>query len=268
MTDTATISELKRANEALAEAQKEIAFLRRHVVKKHYADRRVEVLDKGYVILQDHMGGDLTTVNAARVSYDRKAHVLAEKDIRLIHYLAAHEHTSPFRHSMLQFEIYAPLMVARQHWKHAVGGNITQDAWNESSRRYITESEEFYVPGPAEWRGKPENSKQGSSGHLSEDRGKDWTRKLEEHQAEGVRMYQEAMDAGIAPEQARLFLPANGMYVRYYWTASLQSVCHFLKLRLADDAQHEIREFAKAVYFLGKPLFVESMNALLKDGVR
>lgn len=260
--------ELKRANEALAETQKEIAFLRRHVVEKHYAERRRDVLDKGYVILQDHMGSDLTTVNAARVSYDKKASVLTERDEKLIRYLAKHEHTSPFRHSMLQFEIYAPLMVARQHWKHVVGGNITQDAWNESSRRYITESEEFYVPGPTEWRGKPASSKQGSAGELETCLGKVWTRKLEEHQKEGVRLYQEAMEAGIAPEQARLFLPANGMYVRYYWTASLQSVCHFLRLRLADDAQHEIREFAKAVYFLGKPLFIESMDALLKVYVK
>lgn len=262
MTDTVAL-ELKRANEALAETQKELAFLRRHVIEKHYADRRVEVLDKGYVILQDHMGGDLTTVNAARVSYNKRSDFLGDKDVRLIHYLARNEHTSPFRQSILQFEIYAPLLVARQHWKHIVGGSFTQDGWNESSRRYITESEEFYVPGPTEWRGKPENSKQGSAGELPADVGMVWTRKLEEHQAEGVRLYQEAMDAGIAPEQARLFLPANGMYVRYYWTASLQSVCHFLKLRLADDAQHEIREFAKAVYFLGKPLFVESMSALL-----
>ena len=226
---------------------------------------RIDVLDKGYVILQDHMGSDLTTVNAARVSFDKKVHELSDKDRRLIHYLADHGHTSPFRQSMVQIEGYVPLMLARQWYKHAVGGNIAQDAWNESSRRYITENETFYVPGHAEWRSAPKDKKQGSGECIETYLGKVWTQKLEEHQDEGVRLYNEAMDAGIAPEQARLFLAANGMYVRFYWTTSLQSVCHFLKLRLADDAQKEIRDYAQAVYALTKPLFVNSMGALLGE---
>lgn len=226
---------------------------------------KIDVLDKGYVILQDHMGSDLTTVNAARVSFDKQSNDLIDKDRRLIRYLAQHGHTSPFRHSMLQFEIYAPLMLARQHWKHVIGGNITQDAWNESSRRYITESEEFYLPHADQWRSSPNDKKQGSGECLPGIVGNAFSEKLLAYQNEGVRLYQDAMAKGVAPEQARLFLPANGMYVRYYWTASLQSVCHFLDLRLAGDAQKEIQDYAQAVYSLSKPLFERSMTALLNE---
>ncbi len=74
----------------------------------------IEVLDKGYIRLIDHMGSDLTVVNAARVSYAKQSAALTDKDIRLISFLAREGHTSPFRHAMLQLEVYAPLMVARQ----------------------------------------------------------------------------------------------------------------------------------------------------------
>lgn len=72
-----------------------------------------QVLDKGYVRLVDHMGSDLTVVNAARVSYAKESKELNEKDLRLIQFLAREGHTSPFRHAIMQYEIYAPLMVAR-----------------------------------------------------------------------------------------------------------------------------------------------------------
>jgi len=76
--------------------------------------KMINVLDKGYVRLVDHMGSDLTVVNSARVSFDKASYELSEKDVRLIKFLAREQHTSPFRHAMVQFEIYAPLMVARQ----------------------------------------------------------------------------------------------------------------------------------------------------------
>ena len=81
----------------------------------------IKVLDNGYVRLVDTLGSDLTIANAARVSYAKESLELSEKDIRLIEFLAREDHTSPFRHAMLQFEVYAPLMVARQWWKYIVG---------------------------------------------------------------------------------------------------------------------------------------------------
>jgi thymidylate synthase (FAD) len=224
----------------------------------------INVLDKGYVRLVNVMGSDLSVANSARVSYDKESTELSEKDARLIRFLAREGHTSPFRHATLQFEMYAPLMVARQHWKYVVGSDHTMDAWNESSRRYITEEPTFYIPGPYEWRSAPENSKQGSGEAIGVHDGRILSYELMKYIEEGERLYKEAMEYGACAEQARLFLPAYGMYVRYYWTASLQSVAHFLRQRLAHDSQVEIQEYAKAVKALAEPHFPVSIAELTK----
>ncbi|MFS8573511.1 MAG: FAD-dependent thymidylate synthase [Clostridia bacterium] len=221
----------------------------------------MDVLDKGYVRLVDVMGSDLSVVNAARVSFARESSEFDERDERLIKFLAREGHTSPFRHAMATFEVKAPLMVARQWWKYVVGSDHTMDGWNEVSRRYVDEKPEFYIPDV--WRAAPDNKKQGSGGPVSMELTEAFNRKLEEVIELGMRYYREALDAGIAPEQARLLLPAYGMYTVWRWSASLQSICHFLNQRLAPDAQWEIREYAKAVEKLIRPRFPVSVAALL-----
>jgi thymidylate synthase (FAD) len=218
---------------------------------------KVDVLDKGYVRLVDHMGSDLSVVNAARVSYDKEVPELADKDKGLLNFLIREKHTSPFRHASVAFEIYAPLVVARQWWKYAVASTHLDDqnGWNESSRRYITEDEEFYIPTATQWRSKPENSKQGSGEPIDDAMGQRFTDRLEEIVRLGEEAYESAMNQGIAPEMARLFLPAYGMYVRWRWTTSLQGVMTFLEQRLAHDAQSEIRDYADAVLGLSQEIF-------------
>lgn len=232
-------------------------------------DDRIDVLDNGYVRLVDVMGSDLTVVNAARVSYAKESTELTERDIRLIKYLALEGHTSPFRHAIAQFEVYAPLMVARQWWKYIVGSAHQEgtgdslDAWNESSRRYITEEPVFYVPQADEWRRAPDNSKQGSGDLVHMMNGVAFTAELMHYIDEGERLYQWALDFGICAEQARLYLPAYGMYVRWYWTASLQSICNFLAQRLEHDAQVEIQLYAKAILTLIESKFPVSIGELI-----
>src|SRR5690625_4349190 len=226
---------------------------------------KINVLNNGYVRLRDVMGDDRTVANAARVSFDKRTEELDEKDERLIAFLAREGHDSPFRHASLQFEVYAPLMVARQWWKYVVGSDHVMDAWNESSRRYITENNEFYVPAADEWRSYPENVKQGSGSPLNEYEGKLLTDWLEEYIKVGQDYYERAMKRGIAPEQARLFLPAYGMLVRWYWSASLQSVAHLIKQRTAPDAQYEFRLYAEAVKELALEKFPVSLGELLKE---
>src|SRR5699024_3585756 len=147
-----------------------------------------------------------------------------------------------------------------------VGSDHTMDAWNESSRRYITENEEFYIPEYNEWRGYPDNVKQGSGEPVSDGKGQYFELHLRDYIAEGERLYKEAIEKGIAPEQARLFLPANGLYVRWYWTASLQSVAHLIKQRTSDDAQYEFRLYAEAVRDLASEKFPVSLEALIGGG--
>ena len=224
-----------------------------------------KVLDKGYVRLVDYLGDDTTIVNSARVSFNKAVDEMTERDERLIDFLARENHESPFRHATLQFEIYAPLMIARQWWKYVIGSSHQMDAWNESSRRYITENEEFYIPKADEWRSYPENIKQGSGEPINDEIGFKLTCELNEYISHGEHLYKQALELGVAPEQARLFLPAYGMYVRWYWTASLQSVAHLIRQRTADDAQYEFRLYAEVVKELAIDKFPKSLSALLEE---
>lgn len=232
----------------------------------------IKVLNKGYVRLVDVMGSDLSVVNSARVSFNKASKELDHKDQQLIRYLATHGHTSPFRHAMVQLEVYAPLMVARQWWKYIVGSSHQEGAqdpftaWNESSRRYVTEDIEFYIPAEDAWRSSPENSKQGSGDPVGIPIGKEATQRLLAQIEYGMQNYDWAVENNIATEMARLFNPsAYGLYVRWYWTASLQSVGHFLNQRLDCHAQVEIQDYAKATKLLVEPYFPVSLPQLLKQ---
>lgn len=235
--------------------------------KRMQMTNRIDVLDKGYVRLVDQMGTDLSVANAARVSYDKESAEMSDRDAKLIKFLWDEKHTSPFRHAAITFEVYAPLVVARQWWKYAVSSTHIDDqnGWNESSRRYITENEEFYLPKGNEWRSKPENSKQGSGEPLDASQGGYFTNKLFDTIESGTNLYRQAMEAGIAPEQARLFLPAYSMYVRWRWTVSLHGVLTFLEQRLPSDAQKEIQEYAIAVRDLVKESFPKTYEVVFKD---
>ena len=223
---------------------------------------KIDVLNLGYVNLVSTMGNDLEVANAARVSYDKRSELnddssLKKKDEKLIDFLWKEEHTSPFRHCVLSFEIYAPLMVARQHWKYAVASTFVDDqnGWNESSRRYITEEPAFYIPTAEMWRSAPENSKQGSGDPINYGLGIELTMRLFNMIEAAEKDYTHALEMGVCAEQARLFLPAYGMYVRYRWTTSLHGVMHFTQQRMAHDAQVEITEYARAIATLSEKYF-------------
>lgn len=222
------------------------------------------------------MGNDLSVVNAARVSYQKESIRFEKRDESLLRFLAKQGHTSPYRHAVVSIEAYAPLLVKNQWIKHVVGGQHTDIneidvnldpffAWNESSRRYVTEDEEFLETQDNEWRTKPANSKQGSGSTMDRTHGRVWSELLRKQQQEGLRIYKAALASGVAPEQARLFLPAYGLYVRWRWTTSLQGVIHFLSLRKAHDSQTEIREYAAAVEQVVKAEFPVSIAAFMEE---
>lgn len=227
-------------------------------------DNLIEVLDKGYVRLVDYMGSDLSIVNAARASFAKESKEMSTSDARLLDFLIRENHMSPFRHAFLTFEFKAPLMVARQHWKYVVGSDHTMDSWNESSRRYLSMEPEFYIPDADHWRLAAENKKQGSAGLAGPWTGALLTTELNNLVTKCESIYNMAIEQGIAPEQARLFLPAYGMYVVYRWSCSLQSLCLFLNQRLAEDSQFEIQEYAKAVHSLSESKFPISISRLVE----
>lgn len=215
------------------------------------------VLDHGYVKLVNNLGSDIDVVNAARVSFDKEVFTLSDSDIKLINFLVREKHDSTLRHCVLTLEVYAPLMVARQWYKHSIASTHLDDqlGWNESSRRYVTEHEQFYVPNVDAWRSVPKNRKQGSGEPVEINKAVKYHRAMLKTVKEGHNLYLEALEDGIAPEQARLLLPAYAMYVRWRWTVSLNAVLHFLSLRLGHGAQYEIVEYAKVVNKIVEELY-------------
>lgn len=207
----------------------------------------IRVLDHGYVAIVNVHGTELDIVNAARLSYNNKSEELHERDKKLLRFLVRENHTSPMRHVYLSLEFNAPLFVARQHWRHIVGASTieTGTPFSELSRRYVRGEEEYYVPDV--WRSAPENSKQGSGAEVSPRVSSDLNEMLTEHISISQVLYEDAIAAGVAPEQARLFLPAYAMYTKYLWTPSLHAALNFIELRSKSDSQWEIQEFSRAV---------------------
>lgn len=207
------------------------------------------VLDHGYVRYVKHMGDDLDVVNSARVSFDKQSDTMEARDERLLRFLFDRTELSVLRHSAITFECYAPMMVKNQWQKYQVASAHLEDqnGWNESSRRYVTETPTFYTPQADQWRWAPTDRKQGSGGLIDPGAGIHLTHTLNGHYERSLALYNGAIANGVAPELARLFLPAYALYVRWRWTASLATVLHFLRERLKADAQDEIHAYADAV---------------------
>ena len=201
----------------------------------------------------DHMGSDLSVVNAARVSFGKKSEalgrsgvagehmtpILNDPDKRLIKYLAKHRHMSPFGHSFASFHVKAPIFVARQLVKHKFL------RWNEISRRYVDDDPEFYIPD--QWRGRASDKKQGSAGIVDID--KYWTGNFSDDgwtpmpslaYEDALYCYRGLIDAGVCPEQARMVLPQSTM-TEWYWSGSLDAFMDMCNLRCKLDTQYETR---------------------------
>ena len=213
----------------------------------------------------DHMGSDLSVVNAARVSFGKSSQLvftddpddygsLSERDTKLINYLAKHKHISPFGHAFASFHVKAPIFVARQLVKHKFL------RWNEISRRYVDDEPEFYVPDV--WRGRSEDKKQGSEGEVK-------LRTLDaaiisDSPYDALSAYKAALNSGVAPEQARMVLPQSTM-TEWYWSGSLDAFADMCRLRLPADTQQETRVVAQQVDTIMKDLYPVSWVALIGE---
>ena len=210
------------------------------------------------VFLIDHMGSDLTVVNAARVSFGKKKTEFTDGDAKLIKYLADHNHWSPFGHCSVQFHIKAPVFVARQLVKHQIG--LT---WNEISRRYVDFPPEFYDVDV--WRGRPVDKKQGSSENTIEWVNRDRRTDTLKSEVENIALknYNTMIEAGVAPEQARMILPQS-MMTEWYWSGTLYAFARVCNLRCSPDAQYESKEVADKIAFYCGREFPVSWKALWK----
>jgi len=223
----------------------------------------------------DHMGSDLSVVNAARVSFNKKSEwdyhhdiglppitYLSERDTKLVRYLAKHKHLSPFGHCFASFHVKAPIFVARQLGKHKFL------RWNEVSRRYVDEEPEFYVPD--QWRGRSADKKQGSSDTVVESLRMQGFGEQSvhdgafKHQMHSLDLYRDMITAGVAPEQARMVLPQSTM-TEWYWSGSLDAFASMCKLRCASDTQYESRVVANQISKVMGKIFPVSWPCLLGE---
>jgi len=235
----------------------------------------------------DHMGSDLSVVNAARVSFGKKSEwavcflpgILMEKDTKLIQYLAKHKHYSPFGHCFASFHIKAPIFVARQLVKHEYL------RMNEISRRYVDSEPEFYVP--EVWRGRAKDKKQGSDGVVALEYHcayhgkhiKDWWQeelewsenyvpeyslldKVQDVTEDYLSLYNTLLKAGVAPEMARMVLPQS-MYTEWYWSGSMDAFANMCVLRLKEDTQYETRLVAQQIDKVMQELYPVSWQVLV-----
>jgi thymidylate synthase (FAD) len=228
--------------------------------------QRVPLLDKGFLELIDFMphpltgvSGDLAIVNAARVSFLGESKGL-EQDKKLLLRLFKDRHTSPFETVVFKWRIHAPVLVWWQFVRHRMA------SYSAQSGRYVHFKEgEFYVP--EEWRLQSSNNKQASEGVIDPESSTaiKLTAHLESYYALGYRLYEQALVDGVAREQARLFLPAWGSYYTFIVKMDAHNALNFLKLRMADDAQWEIRQYANAMYeHTFKPLLPWTAEAFEK----
>jgi len=215
----------------------------------------IQVGNNGFVSLVDHMGSDLSVVNAARVSMGKKHDVFSPDDEKLIQYLAREGHTSPFRHAFLSFHVKCPLFVKGQFDKHQVGISI-----NTISGRYVQTADDWYVPQVL--RKAADNVKQGSKDEAIDDNN-NWLLSIESYYEYAVEYYNKLIEAGVCREQARTVLP-QGMNTEFNMTGSLQAFVHFIKLRTDSHAQREIQEYGFAFKELVEALFPVSTKALLE----
>jgi thymidylate synthase (FAD) len=218
--------------------------------------------------LKDHMGSDITVVNAARVSFGKTSQpvawmeyeyedgsrcgdliaVLDHRDQKLVRYLAKHNHISPFGHAFASFHVKAPIFVARQLVKHSFL------RWNEVSRRYVDDEPEFYTPDT--WRGRSEDKKQGSEGVVESNAN------MLYYNTMSLGLYNQLLDEGVAPEQARMVLPQSTM-TEWWWSGSLDALARMCRLRCATDTQYETRVVADQISEVMGDLFPVSWGALM-----
>jgi thymidylate synthase (FAD) len=218
-------------------------------------DREFPVLDRGFVRLVDYMGSDQRIVDAARVSYAGREVKLFRRNRELIRYLFRHRHTSPFEQVQLTFHVKLPIFVARQWIRHRTA------RVNEISGRYSVLNDEFYVPSDDSVRFQSKRNKQGASDEeVPPEFRQAIIDKLTDEQKALYESYEARVDAGIARELARINLPLS-IYTEWYWQIDLHNLFHFLKLRLDEHAQHEIRCYARVMLDIARAVAPIAVDA-------
>src|SRR5581483_739369 len=201
-------------------------------------DDVVPILDRGFVALDGAFASDLAVANGARVSFNRASQELTERDAGLIRFLMRERHGSPFEHGYFRFLVKAPLFVVREHHRHRAG-----HSYNEWSGRYSKLEAEYYVPDYVRAQvGKPGAY---SFEPVAPEVGDAAREEIRASAEQAFDAYERMLEQGVAKEVARMVLPLS-LYTKYFWSCNPRSLMHFCSLRNSEQAQFEIREYARA----------------------
>ena len=212
----------------------------------------------GRVDYVNHMGDDLTVVNAARVSFGVEKEEIDGRDKKLISYLIKHRHTSTLEHNLITFRFSVPLYVRSQHHRHRTW------SYNEISRRYTDVDIKFYEP--KEFRTQHKSNRQASNAEeLIDPHGMPYALPrasliVQEHHKTSLKLFNDLIEAGVCREQARGVLPQN-LYTEYYGTVNLSNLLKFIDLRTHEGAQWEIVKVAEACLEIATDLFPVTVGA-------
>lgn len=220
---------------------------------KTLSELRCELV--GITQRQDGLPLDLMPVSAARASTgtaDKTGKDIG-RDLKLMGFLAEHQHMTPFEHVTATFLVEAPLFVARQWMRHRT------QSYNEVSMRYTDEvAETMWVP--TELRRQAEKNLQCSDGVLDSAVAMGWYKFALE---ESYKAYRELLDFGVSREQARAVLP-TAVVTRFYATANVRNWAHWYALRIDAHAQPEIQHYARVIGDVLAQHIPETWKALTK----
>jgi len=226
-------------------------------------DREFAVLDKGFVRLVDYFGSDSRIVQAARVSYGEGTKSYRQ-DQGLIDYLLRNDHTSPFEQVSFTFHLKMPVFVARQWIRHRTA------KVNEISGRYSVMKNEFYIPAGEDIAFQSEDNRQGRRNEpVPRELQQEIRQLMAKEQNRAYETYKKLLDMGIAREIARINLPLS-LYTEWYWQMDLHNLFHFLKLRMDEHAQKEIRDYSQIIFTIVKkvcPMAARSFEKHKLSGV-
>jgi thymidylate synthase (FAD) len=211
-------------------------------------ENAIQVLDHGFVRLDDAMASDLSVANSARVSFGRRKTEMDESDEGLIRFLMRDRHGTPFEHNAFRFHIRAPIFVAREWFRHRVG------SFNEFSMRYAKATDDFYVPEPDDVRTQVGKPGAYSFEPVDPELAEQTREELRAAYEQAYATYERLVEAGVARELARAVMPV-GAYTEFYWTVNARTLMNFVALRAHETAQREIRRYAEAV----ETFFAEQM---------
>ena len=222
--------------------------------------KKIKVLGDGFITLVDYMGTDIDIVNAAKISYGNESDKMSKKEIGLLNYLMSHKHSTPFEMCVMKFHVRCPMDVWRQWIRHRTA------SVNEYSTRYSTAIDSAHTTLPDEWREQSTTNKQGSGDAIPIALGESLSRSEQDLQIHAREVYEQRLVSGVAKEQARKDLPLS-TYTEAFWCCNLHNILNFLRLRLANDAQYEIRQYANAMVEFVENIYPHTWEAFYKSTV-